>query len=385
MALVAETAADARDVMVEGQSGILACSPPWDMPEYIPSKRRLTWAPTSLYPWETVALTFSGDKPSQLRGPQFDFVWMDEFAKYKRAEDVFHILDPAVRLGDDPRVYVSTTPVPTKAMRELVADPDTVVTIESTFANMGNLPAKMIARMRRRYDGTRIGRQELYGELLDDVEGALWNHALIDKHRGRLVKAPGTKAREGISEAGMAWMIYDFSRGIFRPVPDFVRILVAVDPAVTAGADSDDTGIVITALGTDDHVYILADRTCHLSPTGWAAQAVTSYHEYMADKIVGEVNNGGDLVETVIRVQDSRVSYMAVRAARGKITRAEPVSTLYEAGMVHHLGIFPELEDELCTWVPGQPSPDRMDALVWGVSPLGVEETVGPGIYSAGS
>ena len=393
IALVAETAADARDVMIDGESGIMRCCPPWDRPVYEPSKRRVTWIPTADCPWETVAIAFSGDKPDMLRGYQFDTVWLDEFAKYKRAAEVFPILDPAVRLGDDPRIYVSTTPVPSKAMRELVGDPDTHVVGESTFANRANLPAKMIARLERRYEGTRIGRQELYGELLEDVEGALWTHALIDRHRGRLMKAPGAPPRPPISPAGYCWMVFDFAKGIFRPVPDFVRVVVAVDPAVTAGPGSDDTGIVVAALGTDEHIYVLADKTCHLPPAGWGAQAVTSYHDFQADRIIGEVNNGGDLVEANIRVQDANVAYQPVRAARGKITRAEPVSTLYEAGLVHHLGSpiataegygvrgFPELEDEQCTWVPGQPSPDRMDALVWGVTPLGVEEAPGPGIY----
>lgn len=385
IALVAETAADARDVMIEGESGILACSPPWDRPKYEPSKRRLTWNPTSLCPWETIAITFSGDKPTQLRGPQFDSAWLDEYAKYKLAEDVFPILDPAVRLGTDPKIYVSTTPVPSKAMRDLVADPDTIVTGEPTFANSSNLPAKTLARLRRRYEGSRMGRQELYGELLQDVEGALWSQALIDKHRGRLMEDPHARERAPLSLAGEQWFIYDFKLKLFRPVPDFVRVVVGVDPAVTSGPGADDTGIIVAALGTDDHVYILDDRTCHLPPAGWALQAVTSYREWQADVVVGERNNGGELVEFNVRVADPTLPFRDVTASRNKRTRAEPVSTLYEQGRVHHLGVFPELEDQMCTWVPGKPSPDRLDALVWALWPLGIEEMPGPGIYSLGS
>lgn len=296
-------------------------------------------------------------------------------------------------MGNDPRIYVSTTPVPSKAMRELVADPDTRVVGESTFANRANLPAKTIARLERRYEGTRIGRQELYGELLEDVEGALWTHALIDRHRGRLMKSPGSPPRPPISPAGWTWMVFDFEKDLFRPVPDFVRVVVAVDPAVSSGPDSDDTGIVVVALGSDGHVYILADETCHLPPAGWAAQAITCYHDFYADRIVGEVNNGGDLVELNIGVQDATVAFQAVRASRRKTVRAEPVSTLYERGMVHHLGRpvpglegysvrgFPLLEDQMCFWVQGQSSPDRLDAMVWGVSSVALKEAPGPGIY----
>lgn len=386
--LVGQTVSDARKVMVEGVSGILKCSPPWDVPDYLPSARTVTWSATERYPWETVATTYSGDKLEQLRGPQWEKVWIDELAKFKKAEEILEVLDFAVRLGESPQLYVSTTPVPSKAMRALVKDPGTVVTNESTLANARNLPKKYLKRLLRKYDGTRVGRQELEGILLEDVEGALWTHALIEKHRGRLVASPGAKATT-IAPAGFVWMIYDFKTSLFRPVPDFVRVAVAVDPAVSHGPDSADTGIVVAAYGTDGHVYILDDKTCHLSPTGWAEVVVDAYRQYQADVLYGEVNNGGELVESNVLVYAAQltgpnkifVNFEQVRASHGKQTRAEPVSTLYEAGLAHHLGDFPELEDQQCTWVPGQKSPDRLDADVWAVSPLAVEPEPETGIY----
>ena len=383
IALIAETAADARDVMVEGESGILACSPPWDRPVYEPSKRRLTWPATSLYPWETQAITFSGDKPAQVRGPQFDSAWCDEFAKYIRADQLFPILDPAVRLGADPRILVTTTPVNSKAMRDLVNDPQSVVVNESTFANSANLPDRLIERLKI-YAGTRVGRQELEGQLLDDIEGALWTLAGIDKHRARLIPDEGAKARPPIAPPGHKWVIYDYTGGRMRDVPELVRVVVAVDPAVSSGEDADSTGIVVVGKGEDGHLYVLADRTTRGKPHEWAAAVVAAYRDFEADRVIGEVNNGGELIETVLRAHAPSIPYEAVRASRSKQTRAEPVSALDELGTVHHLGALPELEDEMITWVPGRPSPDRMDARVWGCTYLGLQDSGGSGIWLPG-
>jgi phage terminase large subunit-like protein len=333
--LIARTAADVRDTMVEGESGLIACSPPDFTPEYEPSKRRLTW------PNGFIATTFTAEEPDALRGPQHHGAWADELASWKYLEDTWDNMQFGLRLGERPRVLVTTTPRPVKVLRELMADPTTVITRGSTFDNAANLAAPQLAKLRAKYEGTRLGRQELNGEVLDDVPGALWTRAIIDAAR-------------------------------VKKAPELVRIVVAIDPAVTSGEESDDTGIIVIGKGTDGHLYVLADRTCHLSPDAWARRAVVAYDEFRADRIVGEVNNGGDLVEHTIRTVRKTLPFNAVRASRGKRVRAEPVSALYEQGKVHHVGSFAELEDQMCTFLPegNEKSPDRVDALVWGAAEL---------------
>jgi len=347
IALVAENAAEARQVMVEGESGILAISPPHSRPIYEPSKRQLRWANGA------VATTYSGDEPDQLRGPQHDAAWADEPAKWKYAIEAWDNLELGVRSGSNPRIVATTTPRPIPLLRQLLRDPMTVVTQGSTYDNLVNLAPSFIQRVRSKYEGTRLGRQELYAEILDDSPGALWTRELIEKSR--------TDTH-----------------------PELVLIILAVDPAVTANEDSDDTGIVVIGLGVDGHGYVLRDLSCHLLATGadgWAARAVNAYHFYKANYIIGEVNNGGDLVEGIIRHIDPRVVYRGVRASRGKFVRAEPVAQLYEQGRMHHVKRpeapreFETLEDQMCQFVPGNldGSPDNMDALVWGASALFVE------------
>ncbi len=344
VALIGETAADCRDVMIEGESGILACSPPWFYPEYEPSKRRLTW------PNGAIALTFSGDTPDQLRGPQHDGAWADEPAKWRYPEAAWDNLEFGLRLGVNPRVVASTTPRPIKLIKELLADPLTRVSSGSTYANKDNLAASFIRRVLRKYEGTRLGRQELYAEVLDDAPGALWQREeMLDDHR--------------VTEH-----------------PTLMRIVVAIDPSVSGGEDAADAGIVVAGVASNGHGYVLDDGTTHGSPSTWARQALTLYNKYKADRIVGEVNNGGEMVELTIRTlrdENDRpigrnVPFKALHASRGKQARAEPVSSLYEQGHVHHVGSFAELEDELCNWVPGegQPSPNRLDALVWAITEL---------------
>ena len=336
IALVAATAADARDVMVEGDSGILECSSPWCKPVYEPSKRRVIW------PNGAQATCYSAEEPRRLRGPQHDLAWCDELAAWQYPE-TWDMLQFGLRRGRDPRAIVTTTPTPTPIIRTLIADPDTVVTKGTTFENRANLPPKFLAYLMRKYDGTRLGRQELNAELLEDVPGALWQRSQIDAAR---VKYAPEKLR---------------------------RVVVSVDPAVTSGEDSDETGIVVAATGVDGHAYILADLSCRLSPDQWAKRAVAAYHDFKADRIVAEVNNGGDLVERILRTVDHHVSYRAVRASRGKVTRAEPIAALYEQGRVHHVGNLAQLEDQLCLFTPDgefQTSPDRADALVWALTDL---------------
>jgi len=332
IALVAPTAADVRDVMIEGESGLLAICPPWNMPVYESSKRRLTW------PNGAIATTYSAEEPDRLRGPQHDAAWCDEVAAWRYPE-TWDMLMFGLRLGVDPRCVVTTTPKPIPIIRNLLKSPTTAITRGSTYENRANLAEAFFEQIVAQYEGTRLGRQELYAEVLDDVEGALWTRALIDQHRVKVA-------------------------------PELKRIVVAIDPAITASDDSDETGIVVAGLGVDNHGYALDDLSLRASPDGWARRAVEAYHARKADRIVAEVNQGGDMVEYTIRTVDPRASIKKVHAARGKQTRAEPIVALYEQGRIHHVGVLPQLEEQMCNWVPGMDSPDRMDAAVWAFTEL---------------
>jgi len=336
IALVAETVADARDVMVKGESGILAIAPPWFRPEYQPSNRLLTW------PNGAMATTYSADEPDQLRGPQHDGAWCDELAKW-RYPDAWDQLCLGLRLGRNPRAIITTTPRPTQIIKELLADPLSRITKGSTYENVGNVAPKWLSHILRKYQGTRLGRQELDAEVLDDAPGALWKRkAMIDDLR------------------------------VHKP-PEFVRIVVGVDPSVSSEAEEAETGIVAAALGEDGHGYVLADGSIiKPTPEQWGKGAIALYSTLEADRIIGEVNNGGDLVESNVKSIDRNVSFKQVRATRGKAVRAEPIASLYEQGRVHHVGMFPLLEDQMCQWEPGVStwSPNRLDALVWALTEL---------------
>jgi phage terminase large subunit-like protein len=342
IALVGPTAGDVRDVMVEGESGILNCGPV--RPVYEPSKRRVTW------PNGAIATTYSADEPDRLRGPQHDAAWCDEIAawRYPQAWDMLML---GLRLGSDPRVVATTTPKPVKLVRDLMAT--AVVTRSTTYDNLDNLAPTFREQILSRYEGTRLGRQELLAELLEDVPGALWTRDLIEKARGF--------------------------------APDLSRIVVAIDPAVTSGEQSDATGIIV--VGSIQNVgYVLEDLSGRYPPEQWANIAVDAYRRWEADRIVAEANNGGDLVASVLRAVNPNVPVRLVRASRGKRARAEPVSALYEQGRIIHAGTFPELEDELCVWTPDTvESPDRMDAMVWGLTDLMLTKSKqGSVVYSAG-
>ena len=338
IALVGETKADVRDVMVEGESGILAVSGK-DRPLYEPSKRRLTWDNGA------VATCYSGDEPDQLRGPQHDGAWLDELAKYRYAEDTWSNLDLGLRLGESPQAVVTTTPRPIKIVRELIDDRLVRTTRGSTYANLPNLAESFAQRIIDKYEGTRLGRQELHAEILDDVPGALWQRAHIDD-----------------------------ARRTFPPQCE--RVVVAIDPAVPSGADAAATGLVGCgarggrgALGA--RAYVIEDLSGHSTPQEWATEALKAYYRHDADRVVAEINQGGDMVEHTIRTLDRNASYKGVRAARGKMTRAEPIAALYEQGRVHHCGMFAALEDQLCTYTPDtKDSPDRLDAMVWALTDL---------------
>lgn len=352
LALVAPTAADARDVMVEGESGILAISPPWNRPVYEPSKRRVTW------PNGAIATLYSADEPERLRGPQHDFAWGDELAAWRYPE-AFDQLMFGLRLGTHPRAVFTTTPKPVKLVTDLLKDPNCAVSRGSTYENRANLPAAFFAKIVKKYEGTRLGRQELNAEVLEDIEGALWQLEQIERTR--------------------------LSATLIDALP-IGRTIVAIDPSVTANEDSDEAGIVVVAqghgrcvCGLDDCAYVLADVSGRMPPKAWADVAAAQYHARQADRIVAEVNNGGDLVEAQLRIVDPAVAYSAVRATKGKHRRASPVQALYEQRRVHHVGIFPQLEDQMTSWVDGltTKSPDRMDALVWGLTALMLQNDTG--------
>lgn len=350
IALVARTGADVRDVIVEGESGIMAISPPWWQPKYVPAKRRLEW------PNGAIATTYTAEEPDQLRGPQHDDAWCDELAAWAYP-DAWDQLLFGLRLGPDPRVVITTTPRPTPIIRRLLADPNTVVTRSKTRDNADNLAPTFLTQIVRRYEGTRLGRQELDGEVLDDLPGALWKREVFDELR--------------VQEA-----------------PSLRRVVVAIDPAVTATEDSDETGIVVAGMDYRGHGYVLADASLRDTVDGWARKAVQMFRSHSADRIVAEVNNGGDLVERVLRTVDRNVPFTAVRASRGKATRAEPIAALYEQGRVHHVGGMPELEDQLASFTAdgyqGDGSPDRADAAVWALSDLMLRDGVGWGdLYGA--
>lgn len=349
IALVGRTAADVRDVMVEGESGILACSHPRFKPKYEPSKRRLTW------PNGAIATTYSADEPDALRGPQHSKAWGDEPAAWKYT-DTHDQLMFGLRLGKKPQAVYTTTPRATKFIKSLVAQSTTKVTKGTTYENLENLAPVFRKQVIGRYEGTKLGRQELEAVILDDNERALW------KREEMIEGLRVTKA------------------------PDLKRIVVGVDPSVNDGTEADnkelaECGIIVGGLGIDDHGYLLDDKSLMGSPMQWAREAITAYYSHKADRIIAEVNNGGKLVETIIRVIDKNVSYKDVHAARGKLTRAEPVSSLAEQGRLHHVGTFPEVEDQMCNWEPGNRSPDRLDAYVWTFTELMVNSKQGGGVY----
>jgi phage terminase large subunit-like protein len=333
--LIGRTAADVRDVMVEGESGLLRIFPDDERPLYEPSKRRVTFKSGA------VASCFSADEPDALRGPQSSSFWADELAAWRFDRDAWDNLMFGFRLGQNPRGIITTTPRPTKLVREILAGQDTVVTGGSTYDNAGNIADTFLSKILSRYEGTRLGRQEIEAEVLEDNPGALWSATNIERHRVRVA-------------------------------PAMRRLVVAIDPAVTSNQDSDETGIVCAGLGEDGHGYILADLSGVMAALEWAKAAVGWYKDNGADRIIAEVNNGGDLVELTIRTVDPHVAYSAVHATRGKIIRAEPISALYEQGRVHHVGTFPMLEDQMTSFDPAtsKKSPDRMDAAVWALTEL---------------
>lgn len=323
-----------RDLVVTHNSGILAICPKDERPEYKKYERKLLW------PNGSTSLIFTAEEPERLRGKQHEKLWLDELGSWRYA-DSFDQAKFGLRLGLNPQAVITTTPRPTKIIKEIIADPSTIVTRGSTYDNANNLAVSFFNSVIRKYEGTRLGRQELDAEVLADNPGALWNLSQIDKLR-------------------------------VKDHPPLKRIVVGVDPSVTSGEEADEAGIVIAGVGVDEEYYILDDLSMVASPDSWARAAVRAYHDRQADRIIAETNNGGDMVELVIRTVDANVSYKKVTASRGKMTRAEPIAALYEQGRVHHVGIFPKLEDQMTEYDPltSKKSPDRMDALVWAMTEL---------------
>lgn len=346
VALLGETIDQAREVMVFGESGILACSPPDRRPEWQATRKRLVW------PNGAVAQLFSASDPESLRGPQFDAAWLDELAKWKQAQAAWDQLQFALRLGTMPRQIVTTTPRSVPHLRNILLSPSTVVTRASTEDNRAHLAQSFLEEVRARYAGTRLGRQELDGAMLEDADGAMWTVSGIEAIRQ-------------------------------DTAPELDRIVVAVDPPVTGHQRSDECGIVVVGASLDGppqnwKAFVIEDASVKaLSPTKWAEAAVDALQRHSADRLVAEVNQGGDLVEAVVRQIDPFVPFRAVRASRGKVLRAEPVAALYEQGRIAHLRGLGALEDQMCRMTSrgyeGSGSPDRVDALVWAIHELMIE------------
>lgn len=347
IALVGATAADCRDTMIEGESGLLRIFPDAEKPRYIPSNRRIIFSNGA------IATAFSADEPDRLRGPNHDLAWCDEIAAW-RYPDAWDQLIFGLRIGKDPRVVATTTPRPTKLIRSLVERDDVAVTRGSTFENRANLAPTFLQEVLSRYEGTRLGRQELYAEILDDVEGALWSRQMIEDCR-------------------------------VNTVPDLKRIVVGVDPAVSSNEFSAETGIVCVGIDQEGIGYVLDDRSIKGTPVEWANAAIALFHRSQADRIVVEANQGGDMVRHTLHTVESQVPVKAVHATRGKRTRAEPVSALYEQGRIKHVGAFPTLEDQMCSWTTDSASPDRLDALVWAVTELMIGSQQAPTVIPFGT
>ena len=348
--LIGETMEQAREVMVFGESGLLACSPPDRRPAWISGRQMLVW------PNGAEARLYSAFDPERLRGPQFEAVWADEFAKWPKAKETWDMMSFALRLGTSPRACVTTTPRNVAILKDLLARPSTVQTHAPTDANRAYLADSFLEEVQAQYAGSRMGRQELEGVLLPDVEGALWKTDCLEALR-------------------------------VTSVPDLDRIVVAVDPPAGASASSDACGIIVAGVVmqgpvSDWRVYVLEDASVRgASPNEWAAAAIAAMDRHQADRLVAEVNQGGAMVESIVRSIDPAVPYRAVHATRGKARRAEPVAALYEQGRVYHVGQFGPLEDEMCQMTAqgyeGQGSPDRVDALVWALTDLFLEPAKG--------
>jgi len=341
-AVVAPTFGDLRRVCFGGNSGLLSIIPDDCMDSSFGTGGFASSICEIRLANGSKIVGYAAINPERLRGPQFHRAWCDELAAWQYPE-AFDQLMFGLRLGNKPQAVITTTPKPIKLIKELVERKDVIITKGSTFENKQNLAASALAMMEERYRGTALGRQELYAEIVDEVEGALWNTKMIEEQR-----LPDDTEK------------------------DLKQIIISVDPAVTANEDSDETGIIVVGKDWNNHFYLLEDLSGRHTADKWCRIAIRAFYEWEADRIVAEVNNGGDLVERLLRTIDTNIPYRAVRATRGKMTRAEPISALYEQKRVHHIGVYEELEAQMCTYtgLSQQQSPDRLDALVWGLFEL---------------
>lgn len=358
IAIIAATNSDIERTMIKGESGFLNCC--WSndkthkgvflgLPEWSPTKRTLTWANGAQ------AMAFSAEEPERLRGPQFEKAWADELAAWNRDRDTWDMLSFTLRLGKHPQTIVTTTPRPTKLVRDIIKNPKTLVTSGTTFDNSANLAATYIEAVRTQYEGTRLGRQELYAEIMDEASGALWNRNILEQC---LIEV----------------------KDVIEYANTLNRVVVAIDPAVTANAESDMTGIIVAGIDINGTCTVLEDATDRYTPEGWATKAVELYHKYSADRVVAERNQGGEMVRHTIQTVNETIPIRLVHASRGKYARAEPVSALYERHKVKHVKGLDQLEDQLVQWEPlgSIGSPDRLDAMVWAITDLALKGIAKP-------
>ena len=375
-AIIARTFGDARDTCAEGESGILAI-----LRQYGQLK---TWnrslGEIVLNNTSRIKL-FSAEEPDRLRGPQHEYIWADELAAWQYA-DAWDQAQFGLRLGQHPQVVIATTPRPTKILKTIMLDPHTVVSRGTTYDNLANLAPTVATAILGRYEGTRLGRQELLGEIIDEVDGALWRGADIDAYRVGIDQV-AMNGGKSVTTDSLAPTTLGDSRS--RQV-EMVRIVVAIDPAVSTGENSDLTGIVVVGKGDDGDGYVLSDRTLKGSPAEWARKAIQALHDYGdIGVIVAETNQGGDMVEHTLRSIEHHIPFRKVHAKQGKRLRAEPISALYEQGRVHHVGVFPELEEQMTSWLPDSGySPDRLDALVHGLTELNLAKGSSTSAWFAG-
>ena len=334
--IVAATATDLRRYCIDGPSGVIAQAPEYFKPKHVPSKVKLEW------PNGTITDLFSSEKPARIRGPNLDGVWCDELSWWMRVEECWDNLDFSLRFGKNPQRVITMTPRPIKLVRQIIKEDDVVITRGVTSDNAANLAASFLQRIQKKHGGTRLGRQELSGELLEDAEGALWKMDQLDQIR-----------------------TYD-------DPPKLTRTVVALDPSASSGEDADEAGIVVSGKDKQNRGHVIADHSLRGTPNEWGRKAIWAYHEYNANIIVAEKNQGGEMITEVLNNIDKSVPVKLVHASQGKVARAEPVSILYEKYQIDHHGLFRELEDEMVNFVPNDvtESPNRVDALVWGLTEL---------------
>lgn len=367
MAIVGATAAAVRDVMVEGPGGLKSCCPPWNEPKYQESRNRIIWDNPNYPSYKCVIQTYSAEEPERLRGPQHEKLWCDELLAWKYPKDAYDMAMLGLRLGRSPQNIITTTPKPLELLvgtsenrrLGLLHQETTALTIGTTYDNVDNLAADFFNDIVTKYEGTRLGRQELLAAILEDVPGALWHRENIERHR--VATKPCSKACPPDCDKHMSRL------------PTMLKIVVAIDPAGATTTSAGETGLNVSGYGDNGDFYMFYLNSFKVHPDQWAQMAVNLFDEFQADEIVCETNYGGEMVENTIRQIRPHAPIVQVRASRGKVARAEPIALLYERGRVHHVGTWAAGEDQMCTFNPLENKEglkDMVDALVWGMSRL---------------